>query len=182
MGLPAIVSSGRLSPIAPIHVRAATQSDEPFLWEALYHALYVPPGHAPPMRAILEIPQLRNYVRGWSADREPGVIAEMGATPIGAAWVRLLAGEECGYGYVADDVPELAFAVLPEFRSRGTGTRMLDALLAAASDRYRAVSLSVHAGNPARRLYERAGFREVRSIGQTVVMCRDRPPRAVASR
>ena len=156
-----------------INIRAAIQSDEAFLLEALYHALYIPPGQAPPPRAVLEIPRLRGYVAGWSAEREPGIVAECEGRPIGAAWVRLLAGDERGYGHVADDIPELAFAVIPGFRGRGSGTRMLDALLGATNGRFRAVSLSVHASNPARRLYDRFGFRVVSIVGETVTMCRD---------
>jgi GNAT superfamily N-acetyltransferase len=163
---------GELATSPHIRIRAATQADSAFLWEALYHALYVPAGHAPPSRAILEIPQLRNYVHGWSADREPGVIAQSDDQPIGAAWVRVLAGDQRGYGYVADDVPELGVSVMPDFRGRGIGTQMLEALLAASNGRYRAISLSVHAANPARRLYERFAFRDVSITGETVVMCR----------
>jgi GNAT superfamily N-acetyltransferase len=157
-----------------IRIRAAVQADEAFLLEALYHALYVPPGQPALPRSILETPRLRRYVSGWSAGREPGVIAELEGQPIGGAWVRLLASDDRGYGHVADDIPELAFAVLPAFRGRGTGTRMLAALLAAANDRFRAVSLSVHASNPARRLYERFAFDVVSIVGETVTMCRGR--------
>jgi hypothetical protein len=32
----------------------------------------------------------------------------------GAAWCRLLSGADRGYGYVADDIPEVALAVSPE--------------------------------------------------------------------
>jgi GNAT superfamily N-acetyltransferase len=158
-----------------ILIRSARQADDTFLLEALYHALYVPLGQPPPPRSILEIPRLRGYVSGWSAAREPGIIAEYEDKPIGAAWVRLLAGDERGYGHVADDVPELAFSVLPGFRGQGIGTRMLESLLAATNGRFRAVSLSVHVSNPARHLYERFAFQVVSTVGETVTMCRGQP-------
>ena len=64
-----------------------------------------------------------------------------------------------GYGYVDDETPELAIAVLPDHRGRGLGRRLLRELLDAAGGRFGAVSLSVRAENPAWRLYERTGFR-----------------------
>ena len=39
--------------------------------------------------------------------------------PIGAAWLRLLKGDERGYGHVDDETPELGMAVLPAYRGRG---------------------------------------------------------------
>jgi ribosomal protein S18 acetylase RimI-like enzyme len=62
---------------------------------------------------------------------------------------------------VATDVPELSIGVAAEARGRGVGSALLDALLTLARERgYRAVSLSVDRRNPARRLYERKGFRD----------------------
>ena len=57
-----------------------------------------------------------------------------------------------------EQTPELSIAVLPQFRGQGLGTRLLEALTEAARGHYRAVSLSVSRGNPAERLYRRAGF------------------------
>lgn len=50
--------------------------------------------------------------------------------------------------------------VVPEERGQGVGTRLLRAGLDWLRDRgFQRVLLNVTAGNPARRLYERAGFR-----------------------
>jgi hypothetical protein len=46
-------------------LRAATASDEPFLREMLYLALFVPPGKRPLPRSILSDPALARYVNGW---------------------------------------------------------------------------------------------------------------------
>jgi ribosomal protein S18 acetylase RimI-like enzyme len=49
-------------------------------------------------------------------------------------------------------------AFLPEFRSRGLGTRFLDRLIGEARRSALPLRLSVLRGNPAARLYERMGF------------------------
>ncbi|WP_119459533.1 GNAT family N-acetyltransferase [Rhodospirillaceae bacterium SYSU D60014] len=50
--------------------------------------------------------------------------------------------------------------VVPAFQRRGIGTHVLTALMADARNRGRSVTLSVVKINPARRLYERLGFRQ----------------------
>ena len=50
-------------------------------------------------------------------------------------------------------------AVLPEFQQRGIGSQLLDAVRDfARQHRHCAVTLEVHANNPARKLYARYGF------------------------
>jgi hypothetical protein len=46
-------------------LRRAVASDEPFLWEMLYLALFVPPGGLPLPRAVLRDPRVARYVEGW---------------------------------------------------------------------------------------------------------------------
>lgn len=52
-------------------------------------------------------------------------------------------------------------ALLPEFRRRGIGERILRDLFADADQHGQLVSIHVEHLNPARRLYERLGFRAV---------------------
>lgn len=63
---------------------------------------------------------------------------------------------------MAPDVPELAIGLVPDARGRGLGTELLTALLALARARgMHAMSLNVSGvKTPARRLYERLGFKE----------------------
>lgn len=141
-----------------VTIRPATPADELFLWEMLYQAIYSPPGGPPLARQILQRPELSRYVAGWMRPGDIGAIAEDRGFPIGAAWLRLMTQGEQGYGYVEEGVPELTIALLPDYRGRGIGTQLLTYLLNKAVSHYRAVSLSVAADNPARRLYERHGF------------------------
>ena len=143
--------------------RPLSPADEPFLWEMLYQAIYVPPDTPPPDRSIIEHPDLARYVLGWGRIDDCGVIAIDQDTnePVGAAWLRLMTGTEQGYGFVDDRTPELSVAVLPEYRGHKVGTRMILQLLQIARTMYSEVSLSVSMDNPARRLYERLGFEAV---------------------
>jgi ribosomal protein S18 acetylase RimI-like enzyme len=144
-------------------LRRATADDIDILWAMLYEASHAAEYGVPDVAALRGQPEQARYVEGWGARTDLGVVAIDDDTrePVGAAWLRLLTREAKGYGYVDDDTPELAIAVLPGHRGRGLGGRMLGALLDAASGSFAAVSLSVQADNPALRLYERTGFRIV---------------------
>lgn len=143
-------------------LRPATGEDEGFLWEMLAEA-----AHETSVRAVAANSGTARYVEGWGRDGDLGFLATSpDGEPLGAAWLRMLRGENAGYGYVDDETPELAIAVLPEVRGDGVGERMLTRLLEAAEHLYRAVSLSVRSDNPALRLYQRVGFREVEGSGR----------------
>jgi ribosomal protein S18 acetylase RimI-like enzyme len=91
---------------------------------------------------------------------------------VGAVWLRLLKGAEKGFGYVDEQTPELGMAVLSEYRGQGIGTSLLARLIESAADVYAQLSLSVSAGNPARRLYQRLGFVEIEQSGDSITMKR----------
>jgi GNAT superfamily N-acetyltransferase len=57
-------------------------------------------------------------------------------------------------------LPELCISVAPGHRGTGVGGLLLDALFADVARVADAVCANVHVRNPARRLYERKGFRE----------------------
>ncbi|MBI1761036.1 MAG: GNAT family N-acetyltransferase [Acidobacteria bacterium] len=135
----------------------------------LYQALHVPPGQPPFPRAILQQPEISQYLVEWGRPADFALLAETAGRAVGAAWLRLLPQ---GYGYVDAATPELTLAVVPEQRGRGLGAALLRALLAHAQMRYRAVSLSVSADNPATRLYQRVGFETLRRTGASLVMCK----------
>ena len=161
-----------IQPALPMDIafRALLPSDQPFLWEMLYMALYVPPGGSPFPRSILADPDIACYVGGWGRPGDWGRLACAGAAPIGAVWLRLWSGDEKGYGYVSPFIPELSIALLPEYRHKGIGTRMLAQVISMSRERYPGLSLSVVENSPARRLYERLGFRRVGRIMESLVM------------
>jgi ribosomal protein S18 acetylase RimI-like enzyme len=116
-------------------------------------------------------------VKGWGRPGDTVLIAVDDAFPVGAAWYRLFRRDLPGYGFVDEETPELAIAVVPSRRGRGIGEALLEALCdRARQDGYRALSLSVERENPALRgFYEAHGF-AVAGSGEgdhySVTMCR----------
>jgi GNAT superfamily N-acetyltransferase len=153
-----------------ISFRPILCSDEPFLWEMLYIALYVPEGRPPFPREILQEPDIACYVQGWGRAGDWGLLACDGDIPVGAIWLRQWTGNEKGYGFVSPSIPELSIALLPAYQNQGLGTRMLRTVIATARTRYPGLSLSVMQASPARRLYERLGFAEVGRVMDSLVM------------
>lgn len=74
----------------------------------------------------------------------------------------------------ARDIRVVDIAFLPEWRGKGFGTSLLEALLIEGDGRGALVSVHVEVFNPARRLYERLGFRIAGEQGPYYLMVR--PP------
>jgi GNAT superfamily N-acetyltransferase len=154
-----------------IELRPLLPSDQPFLWEMLYLALYVPPGQPPFPRAILDDADIACYVRGWGREGDWGLLTCDGEIRAGAIWLRQWREDgEKGYGYVSPLIPELSLALLPEYRSQGLGRRMLETVISMAKERFPGLSLSVVESSPAQRLYERLGFCKVGQVMESLVM------------
>jgi len=152
-------------------LRDATADDLPALIDALHHAVNWDGTERFTRSDLLAEPRLAGYVSGWPRPGDFGVVAMSGPNAVGAAWCRLLLAGEPGYGYVADDVPEVSMGVAAGWRGRGVGTALLGALIERARARgLRRISLSVEDGNRARGLYERAGFTTVGRDGDSDVM------------
>ena len=146
-----------------IALRPAAGADIEYLRRALYEAVaWNPERELPPYELVIAHPELARYHEGWSRDGDIGVIAEANGDVVGASLCRLFAADDHGHGYVDDETPELAVAVWEGRRGEGIGTKLMDALEEAArAAGFSRLSLSVDAGNPARRLYERLGYREL---------------------
>lgn len=141
-------------------IRDATSADGPFLEEMLAVAADWRPDTA--VRSTSEVlaePALAHYVEGWPRPGDFGVVAEDTDVRVGAAWCRQHTADDPGYGYVADDVPEVSIGVVAGRRGEGIGRRLMTAVIEAAGARgVDALRLSVEVDNPARRLYDRIGF------------------------
>lgn len=156
-------------------IRSIEITDEAFLWDILYQALYVPLGETPLPRDIIFQPELAKYVKNWKLDHDLGLIAtlEESKNSIGAAWLQKFNSSNPGYGYINDHTPELTVAVLPKYRGQGIGTNLLRKLLLQAKSRYSAVSLSVSLDNPAFELYRRFEFEIIRQHNNSLTMKKD---------
>ena len=146
-----------------VRIRELADPDRGFLREMLVAALLWRPRGARliPRRALLALPQVAMYHRRWGRDGDTGYVAELDGRCVGAVWYRFFSEEEHGDGYVDRDKPELAIGVVDGLRGRGIGRRLMTAIHERARrDGVRAISLSVDADNPARRLYAALGYRD----------------------
>ena len=139
-------------------VRRGGAQDLRFLRDMLHHAYYwkerKPDAGPGPVQL---------YVKAWGRPGDTAMIALRDGFPVGAAWFRLFPATAPGYGFVDEQTPELAVAVVPNARGKGVGSALLGSLLdRARADGYDAVSLSVDRHNEgAIALYEQAGFRRL---------------------
>lgn len=112
------------------------------------------------------------YLAGWPRPGDFGLVAE-GDEPVGAAWYRTFTEAEHGHGFIEEDVPELAIAVVASRRTEGIGLRLLvDLINASVAQGFAAISLVVREDNPARRLYESTGFVVIERRGTSWKMIR----------
>ena len=158
--------------MATCSIRPLVKSDEPFLWELLYHALYVPPGQEPFPKEIVNEPEIARYVLDWGKPDDKGFVAveKISWQAVVAAWYLLFSANQQVYGYISEDIPELSIALLHDYRNQGIGRDLLNHLLEEARSHYAAISLSVSADNPAARLYQRLGFEVIDRQGTSLVM------------
>ena len=175
--LPVVVHAARgsagLTPVEDVRCRPAKAEDFTFLATMLGEAaVWRPDKPTPTGDQVLADPRYAMYLAGWPRHGDCGLIAEQDG-PVGAAWYRAFTEESHGYGFVAEDVPELSIAVIASRRHEGIGRRLLVALIeASVAQGYAALSLKVNDGNPARGLYESVGFQPVENAGSPGTMIR----------
>ena len=146
-----------------IKIRPATPEDIPILTDMLFEAGSVSEKFREMGKEkALELPAMIYFLDNFGRRGDFGFIAEtVDKILVGAVWARLFSAENKGFGFISEEIPELAIAVVPEFRASGAGTKLLKQLIKEARNlKFPALSLSVYRRNPALRLYERLGFRD----------------------
>ena len=92
----------------------------------------------------------------------------------GAAFdLLVLNGQPIGRLYLDQRVDELRIidiALLPDYRNQGLGSRLMKGILAEAEAAGLPVRIHVEHYNPARRLYQRLGFKEIETNGVYYLM------------
>jgi GNAT superfamily N-acetyltransferase len=146
-------------------IRRGNRQDARFLRDMLRHAFYWRSGVG------VEDASLWRYVAGWGRRGDAAVIALEGGFPVGAAWYRLFPKDEPGFGFVGEETPEVAIAVVPSRRGHGIGSELMDALLALAREQgYDSLSLSVADDSPAMHVFEKQGFERVEQTDHSWTM------------
>ncbi len=135
-------------------------------------AFWRPDAGRPSRHEGLGQPEIAKLLASWGRAGDTAVIVETARDrPGGAAWYRFWSDSDHSYGYVSADIPELGIAVMPGWRRRGLGGRLLQALRTLAAGRGIArLSLSVAEDNPARHLYAKHGFEQVGRVGDAWTM------------
>jgi len=144
-----------------VEIRDLRPDETPFLLDMLYAALaWNPDVELPPREWLLEHPQVAPFHLDWG--RHPGdtgVVADEDGSPLGLAWYRYFTEAEHGEGFVDENTPEVAVAVVEGHRGRGIGHALMEAIHERAREHgARRISLSVDPENPAKRLYLRLGY------------------------
>jgi len=138
-----------------LKIREIQPAEYSFLEDFLYNAIYIPLGEELPAREIIFAPEIYIYIKDFGGKDDCGVVAEQDGKIIGAAWTRIIPA----YGHIDNETPELAISVLPEWRGKSVGNKMMERLFDLLRERgYGQTSLSVQKNNPAVRFYERLGY------------------------
>ncbi|MDR0839994.1 MAG: GNAT family N-acetyltransferase [Christensenellaceae bacterium] len=156
-------------------IRPIQKSEYKVLEDFLYHAIFVPAGYGMLPRDIIFTPSIFMYIEDFGKPGDVCLVAEEGGAIVGAAWSRILAqpGQK-GFGNIDAQTPELSISVLPAYRGRGIGTRLIGSLTRALRGMgYSCLSLSVQKENAAARLYARLGFQTIRENREDAIMALD---------
>jgi ribosomal protein S18 acetylase RimI-like enzyme len=157
----------------PITLRPAGPDDAPF-----FAALYASTRE----EELAPTPFTREQKDAFLAQQFAAQSAHYARVNAGAAFdVVLVAGERAGRLIVderPDEVAIVDISLLPAFRGRGIGTRLLTPILERAAAAGRAVAIHVERFNPALALYQRLGFRAVGDDGVYYKMVIDQPKTA----
>ena len=109
---------------------------------------------------MINVPKVRVYIDNFAQKEDDYcLVADLNGQIIGAVWVRILADEIKGYGYVDDKTPEFAISLFKEYRKQGIGTMLMKKMISYLVEKdYNQTSLSVQKENYAVRMYQKLGF------------------------
>ena len=148
-------------------VRRGGAQDLRFLRDMLHHAYYWKERQPDAGPGPVQL-----YVKAWGRVGDTAMIALLDGFPVGAAWFRLFKASAPGYGFVDEQTPELAVAVVPNARGKGVGSALLTSLLEQGrAGGYSTLSLSVDRHNErAIALYEQYGFGQVGESSESLTL------------
>lgn len=156
--------------ILPV-IRPIQEKEFGFLCNMLYNAIFVPPGKEKLPENIIELPEISKYIKAFGRKDDLCFVAEVNGVLVGAVWTRHFSEKNKSYGFVDSDTPELSMAVLEKFRKKGIGTLLLKTMIVSLTDHgYKQVSLSVDKLNYAYNLYRKFGFRDLKTVDESITM------------
>ena len=149
-------------------IRKLCTEETAILKDFLYEAIFIPEGVEPPPRDIVERPELRIYYECFGTGAaDYCLVAEAGGHVMGAVWTRIMDD----YGHVDDETPSFAISLIPEYRGKGIGTRLMKDMLSLLKEQgFKRASLAVQKANYAVRMYKNVGFEIVDENDEEYIM------------
>jgi len=154
-----------------IVIREADLSDIPFMTSMLLEACASSGVHIE-RECLHQFPETEAYIKGWSPEKEIGLIAETeNGIPVGAVWIRYV--PELGHN-IQEPLPEITIAIRTDYRRKGIAGRLMGTLYEKALQKgISKLSLGVHKDNsPAINLYKKQGWKEDSHFKEYIMMNR----------
>ena len=149
-------------------IRKLCTEEAGLLKDFLYEAIFIPEGVEPPPRDIVEQPELRIYYEYFGRGAaDHCLVAEADGHVVGAVWTRIMDD----YGHVDDETPSFAISLIPEYRGKGIGTRLMRNMLNLLKEQgFKQASLAVQKANYAVRMYKKVGFEIIDENDEEYIM------------
>ena len=149
-------------------IRKLCTEEAGLLKDFLYEAIFIPEGVEPPPRDIVEQPELRIYYEYFGRGAaDHCLVAEADGHVVGALWTRIMDD----YGHVDDETPSFAISLIPEYRGKGIGTRLMRNMLNLLKEQgFKQASLAVQKANYAVRMYKKVGFEIIDENDEEYIM------------
>lgn len=141
-------------------IRPLEKNEYHILEKMLYEAIYQPDKLNLIPREIIKLPEIHVYIENFGNKKDDYcLVADINGEIVGAVWIRILSDEIKGFGNIDKETPEFAISLYKEYRNRGIGTKLMNAMIEhLRNSGYRQTSLNVKKENYAVRLYKNLGF------------------------
>ncbi len=155
-----------------IKIREIKENEIGNLEDMLYEAVYQPDENNIIPRDVIKIPRVYAYIDKFGTlNDDYCLVADLNEKIIGAVWVRIISGENKGFGYVDSKTPEFAISLFKEYRNLGIGTNLMNQMIDCLQKRgYEQTSLSVQKVNYAVSLYKKLGFEIIDENDEDFIM------------
>lgn len=154
-----------------LKIREIKKEEVPLLKIFTYYSLFVPEGTDDFSKDILELLELKIYYRNFDIEKDLALLAEVDSEIVGAIWGIYWSQYNAGYGYYKDSYLEISMSILPAYRSKGIGSKLLEEFIRfAKTHKVQGLSLSVNPANFAKEMYEKKGFEVVESRATDILM------------
>lgn len=152
-------------------IRPIKKEEIYLLRDFLYEAIFIPEGIEPPAKEVVDLPELKVYIKGFGENKDDYcLIAETNGNIIGAVWCRIMND----YGHVDNSTPSLSISLYKEYRNKGIGKQlMIEMIMLLRNKGYKQISLSVQKANYAVKMYLKLGFKTIKETEDEFVMVKN---------